>query len=378
MKIIYRVKNLTSFYKLNAYLIMTLSSLGFSFGIIITRMYGETTELSEVLRFQSIVALASFILQLGYRASLRKYYYNGYKKIVSVSHDFFYIFIIFSACMVLFVEFLYGTNFFIVSSLAVAYLTFLQTQAVVEKNICKQLFCALGNFVICSSCGVALSFLFIENFIYIELFAFGVILLFFRSVNLKKVYNRRSVVLKILYLSQSYQIGSFMIVLMVFIVIQSVVTKHSETDLVIYLADAQLISGFLVLFIGQLLILFERILYNDENINYKIYVCTCAVILLISMLVSWGYSLIQSTSFYNIILFMIILNSRFILGYIVQYVKYYRASFNFLAVFIIGIYFVYYSFYLGDFLYLQLSPPVLIMLFGFFVLSPSSKKNNET
>lgn len=367
-------KRLEVFYKAQAFLVMTLSSLGFTVGLVFVRLWGEEENLADILNYQSSVTLLSFILQLGYRASLRKFYYEGYERIVSISHDFFYIFIVVSALCSYVIQYYTGINLYLVSSLVVAYLTFLQTQAVIKQDLRAQVYSALGNFFICAVAGMGVVLLSIENFYIFEGFSLFILFLFPRSLNVRKVFARRSLIAEILIRSQSYQIGSMMIMLMVFVLTQSVIHKYSNSKVIVAFADVQLVSGFLTLIFGQTLVLFEKKLYVIESARYFVFLRMLLFIAGVSAIASLLFSYLHGVNFYLLFVFLIVLNSRVLIGYVIQYADNNRMLINVMAIALSLIYGAYYFSMLGEGLIYQIIPVILVLTVGCYLLYPAKRE----
>lgn len=372
-------KRLELFYKAQAFLVMTLSSLGFTAGLAFVRVLGEESDLSDVLNYQSSITLLSFVLQLGYRASLRKYYYEGYTRVVDVSHDFFYLFVVISASVAYLIQYYIQVNLYIVSSLVVAYLTFLQTQAVVRQKLLPQLCSAIGNFFICVAAGIGVVVFSIDDYYIFEAFALFVLIFFSRNVSFRRLYMRRAIVIDILVKSQSYQIGSLMIMLMVFVLTQSVIHRYSDSNVIVAFADIQLISGLLTLVFGQALVLFEKNLYGAESAKYTVFLQISIFIAAVSALASVLFAVFHGVDFNLLLVFIIILNSRVLLGYVIQYVDNNRRLINLIAIAMSALYSIYYMFMVGEYLDLQIIPVLFVLMVGGYMMRPISReKNAET
>lgn len=369
-------KRLEVFYKAQAFLVMTLSSLGFTAGLGLVRIWGDEANLAEILNYQSSITLLSFMLQLGYRASLRKYYYEGYERTVSISHDFFYLFVVFSAMCSYVIQYYIGANLYLVSSFVVAYLTFLQTQAVIKKDLKSQLYSALGNFFICSVAGLGVVLLSIENFYIFEGVALFILLFFPRNINIRKVLARRVLIMEILIRSQSYQIGSMMIMLMVFVLTQSVIHEYSNSKEIVAFADVQLVSGLLTLMFGQTLVLFEKKLYTAKIARYLVFLRMSLFIAGVSGIASLFFSYLHGVSFLLLFVFLIILNSRVLVGYVIQYTDKNRSLINVIAIALSIMYGAYYFSILGEGLIYQIVPVVFVLIVGGYLLYPAKRELN--
>ena len=144
---------------------------------------------------------------------------------------------------------------------------------------------------------------------------------------LKRKFN---IFIRLICLSQSFQLGSGVIFLMIYSIIQYVVLHYSDGPEVLLLADIQLIAGGLALLTSQLLLVFERGIYKQTSIRLRIFGYLTVIQLgCVVFLCFYAYCFYSFDIWYPIVI-AFILTSRTSLGYIVQYINKGRVYLNFM------------------------------------------------
>lgn len=352
--------------KCRTFVLLTLSSLGFSLGLVLVRLFGDEAMLPKVLSFQSTVVLLSFILQLGSRAALRVHFYGYRHRLVGISEDFVYLLQIPLAILgVVYVVYFNG-QIYLATSCALALTTLRLTLSVARESPREQLIYSSANFLLCLS-GSILFLLesdYLDADVLIEVLSLLVIVLSYKKIHIPTVLRRRKAIYLILYKAQSYQLGSGVVALMVFVLTQSMILIYENTTTIVAYADVQIASGFLTLFLGQTLLMFEARLYKDSAARIKVFGCmlllhvstVCLFSLLVSSLYQVGFSVVFVASF--------ILSSRVTLGFITQYTVLGRRWLNAFFVSAAIFYSAYYLFFLKTFVGAQLVPVMLFIILG--------------
>lgn len=135
--------------RLSTLLLLFLSALGFSLGLLIARLHGSEAVLYNVLNFQSTVTLFGFFLQMGFRASLRFHVHENRPKLVSTLESMLTLLLLLLSVVGLFFEFISGEYYFLSASSVLAVVTLKLTLSVARESKRKQLCYTFTNLFIC-------------------------------------------------------------------------------------------------------------------------------------------------------------------------------------------------------------------------------------
>jgi len=352
--------------KFKAFFLLILSSLGFSVGLVLARLNGDESLLPKILDFQSVVVLVSFVLQLGSRAALRVHHYNNRHRLVNVSEDFLYLLLVPLSVLGLFFETYFDRGFYIVASCALTLVTLRLALSVARQDLKAQFKYTVVNFLLCIS--GSLFFIVevggIRPDILIELLSLLIILTLYEKIDISIVIKYRKAIFSIFYKAQSYQFGSGAISFMVFVLTQSMILNYSDSIVMVAYTDIQIASGFLTLFIGQALLLFESKLYAEDEARLKVFGGILLLQIFLAILFSSIVCLVYEVSFSLMFVISFILSSRVVLGYIVQYAAGKRLWLNLFFCLLLMFYLTYYLFFLGNDIEFQIVPVFLFVTFG--------------
>lgn len=349
---------------------LLFSSLGFSVGIIVVRVFLDNDALSYILNLQGIVVFTSFILQFGLRASLRVSIYKNRVRLADVSEQsLYFILVVFGTVALLFEFILSKTLFFCLSSL-LAIVTLRLTLSVARNKTLLIYFFSVVNFAV--AVGSSIILLIFRDFEIsgkvIEVFSLLGIFLMYKKIYLKNILRYKKVVLLVYFKAQSYQLGSGVIALFVFLLNQSVVAQFKDKEYLSAYSDAVILSGFLVLLVGKGMLLFERRFYeygSNKLIFYSFMIVFQSFLSLVFLVfVSFFYE------FYDFIFFVVVfvLLSRSTAGYIVQYVETKRNILNlFSLVFFVGYVFIYCFYFKYVSVYFHIYPVIFYLFIGFLL-----------
>lgn len=361
--------------KLLSLLILILSSLGFSVGIVAIRIYSDSDSLAYIINLQSIVVFSSFILQLGLRAAIRVQIYNRRLRLAKITYDSLYIILACLSIVGFLVEFYLNTYLFISLSSLLAIVTLSLTMSVAKNTFYSIILLSLLNFLVafCS----AFILLVVDNIeltsILVELISIFVFITMHRAIDWKRLYRYRLKIIMVYWNAQSYQLGSCVVALFIFLLTQSAVVQFEGNALNAY-SDALILSGFLVLALGKGMLLIEKKLYNSGDKKYSLYIFLIAMQVLVSAIFSSIISYIYNISWVLMLSVVFVLLSRTTAGYIIQYVEGNRNVLNYIS----GFFFVGYSLvYTLGFKSIDVSYhilPVVIYLFVGLLLFRSNRK----
>lgn len=358
------------FYKFISLGSLILSSLGFTTGVVLIRGFSSSESLSYIINLQSIVVFTSFLLQLGLRAALRGHLYNGRERLVKAAYESLYVFLLAIACLGVVFEILLDEFLYISLSCLLAIVTLKLTLAVARGETSEIITFSVLNFIVSS--GSAFVLITIQDLTIIdkaiELISLLVLILLYRKMELKKVLRLRLYLLKVYWKAQSFQLGSCVIALFIFLLNQSAVAQLDGEHLNAY-SDALILSGFLVLLIGKVLLLLERKFFHSGEKLYFLYVLLVVGQSVISAIVSYILSVLYQMSWGIIFTILFVLLSRTTAGYLVQFTKKKRSTLNFVSG---ALFLSYVSLYLIGFKDLsigyQLIPVLLYLSLGFLFL----------
>lgn len=359
--------------KFKSFFLLLLSALGFSLGLLLARITGNNELLPVILNFQSTVVLLSFILQLGFRASLRIHLYHNRSRLVKLCEEFLYRMLLFCAFIGFFLELYFDIKIYIASSAALAYITLKLTLSVARENLRKQFFYTILNFYLCFS--GAVFFLVVNDIgsasLLIETSAFITLALFCRKT--VGSITRKNIIYSILYRAQSYQLGSGVISLIVFILTQSMITTYTNDIVMVAFSDAQIASGFISLLIGQCLLLFEVKLYKNNGARIHLFFTLMLLQFIVVFILAISMHNFYLVDFYLFFVVNFILTSRVLLGYLVQYVIQGREYLNMLCTALLLYFCVYYFLYLKENVYVHILPVLTFIFVGTYLLIKEKK-----
>ena len=129
--------------------ILFLSALGFSIGLFLVRVFGSVDAVENVLVYQSTIALLAFVLQCGFRASLRSSIYKNRKKIVHFAQIYLILFLVIISMLGVLFELIYSAIYFVSASCVLAVVTLKFTLSVAMDLKRDQIIYGALNFVIC-------------------------------------------------------------------------------------------------------------------------------------------------------------------------------------------------------------------------------------
>jgi len=353
--------------------ILIFSSLGFSTGIIAIRLYSGTDSLAYIINLQSIVVFTSFILQFGLRAAIRVHIYNRRLRLAKVSYDSLYLLLAFLSIIGFSVEFYSDTYVFISLSCLLAIVTLNLTIGIAKNNFKSIVYLSVVNFLVAFGSSVILLIFKTPELtsVFIEVTSIVVFISIYRKVNWTQLHKYKIPIVRVYWSAQSYQLGSCVVALFIFLLTQSAVIQFEGSALNAY-SDALILSGFLVLLLGKGMLLFERRLYNSVDKQYLLYISLIVIQILVSAIFSAIISHIYDVNWVLMLSVIFVLLSRTTVGYIVQYVENNRGVLNYVSgFFFIGYIIVYIlGFKNIDITYHSL-PVLMYLLVGFFLF----KKN---
>ena len=354
-----------------------MSSLGFSLGAVFIRFFSDTISLAFIINLQSIVVFSSFILQFGLRAALRVHIYSGRLLLAKRSSESLYVLMLLISLLGFFIEVYIDTFYFISLSCLLSIVT-LKLTISIAKNTFRTIFgYSLLNFIVTISSSllvILIKDLKFSSYI-IEISSITLLLLLYSSINWRALLRHFRKILKVYWGAQSYQLGSCVVALFVFLLTQTAVVQFKGDDLIAY-SDALILSGLLVMLIGKAMLLFEKNIYGSEDNQYALYVfilclqiCICAVF---STFLYFYYN-VSWTIMFSVIF---VLLSRTSAGYVVQYVEKNRWLLNIVS----GIFFILYALvYFTNLKELNIGyhfyPVFVYLLIGFLLLKNIDLKN---
>lgn len=316
--------------------LLILTATGFSFGLLYARLFSAEVILSEVIRLQSYVVFLSFFLQLGYRAAIRKYIYSSRLHLAKLMQSFLYLFLLSCAIVGLAVEYFLDSYHFIALSSLMAWLTFKFTIAVSLNNDKEFVLYGISVFLCALIPSISISFFrYNSSFLYFyqEFFSVIVLLVLIFSMEFKKSYRLRGRVLfKTLLESHYYQIGSGVMYMIVFMLAQSIISGSYDIEHLKAYTDIQIMSGFFVLFTGKLLLLYEKTIFFDKSVRFKVFLLLVFLVLTVALLTAFILSNFGSASLVYLIVICFVLLSRPVMGYVVQYFM--CIQFNLIMIFV--------------------------------------------
>ncbi|ATG76503.1 hypothetical protein [Pseudoalteromonas sp. 1_2015MBL_MicDiv] len=356
--------------KIISFFSLVFSSLGFTSGILLVRAFSNHESLSQVINLQSIVVFSSFILQFGLRAALRGHIYNGRIRLAQLSERSLHYILALCSILVFFIEYLYGLYFYFCLSSLIALVTLRLTINVAKNNFLSIFkFSALNFFVAIVGSVCILIFDEIEYAnITIELFSLLIIIFTVKLNSFFYCLKYKTSLLKVYFDAQSFQLGSCVIALFIFLLSQTAIVQFSNSNQLSAYSDALIVSGFLVLLLGKLLLLFERKLYQENAKHLRFFIIMILSQTILASFFSLILSKVYSVSFLISFTVVFILLSRIPIGYIVQYEKENRFLLNVVS----GLFFIgYICFYMFGFksldITLHILPVIIFMLFGLFL-----------
>lgn len=315
--------------RLSTLFLLFLSALGFSLALLIARVYGHEGILYHTLNFQSTITLIGFILQMGFRASLRMHIHKNRVRIVVILESMLILSLLLFSFVGLFFEIIISKYYFISASSALAVLTLKLTLSVAREDKRKQLYYTVGNFFLCLN-GVFIYILFepdilMSNFI-LELVSLIILLLVYIFDSKKIIIDKSNIKLftTVLANSQSFQLGSGFIFFAIYILTQVVLFSYAGKEELLVFADMQILSGGLVLLIGQILLIVESKIYKNIAIRLKLLLFIISIQALFVIFVGAIFYYIYNVSLGFILTILFVLTSRVSVGYIVQYINEYR------------------------------------------------------
>lgn len=354
-----------------------MSSLGFSIGVVFIRFFSDTTSLAFIINLQSIVVFSSFILQLGLRAALRVHIYSGRLLLARRSSESLYILLLFISLLGFFTEVYIDTFYFIALSCLLSIVTLRLTISIAKNNFRTIFGYSFLNFIVTISSSLLVILIKDLNFssYIIEISSILLLLLLYSPIKWKALLRHFGKILKVYWGAQSYQLGSCVVALFVFLLTQTAVVQFKGDDLIAY-SDALILSGLLVMLIGKAMLLFEKNIYGSEGNQYGLYVFILCLQICICFLFSTFLYFYYNVSWTIMFSVIFVLLSRTSAGYIVQYVEKNRRLLNIVS----GVFFVLYtSVYLTDLKELSIGyhffPVFVYLLIGFLLLKNVGLKN---
>ncbi|MBG0843054.1 hypothetical protein [Ectopseudomonas toyotomiensis] len=356
--------------KVLAFLLLILSSLGFSCSLLLVRVVGNKADLAYLIDFQSILVILSFILQFGFRACLRYEYFCNHKLLVARAESLLIFFLAAMSCCSLVLSF-FSSNYFFATSALLAVLTLRQGLAVAAQNLREQAKYAVCVFVLCCS-GVVLVFLpfdaWLKDLIF-EILSAGVLVLM-TCLGRFKVHDliKKSWIFYYFFLrSQGFQLGSGLGYFFGFILAQTVVSNYASSSVIESYADVQLIAGVVSLFAGKFVMLIEGRFYEKGANNFFIFALLLFLCGGVSLLISFGLWLYHEVDFWLLYFMCSILLSRFLIGFLVQYVERRNSVFYLFLVMVLMLQLVLY-FFEGS-IFMQYTVSVLVVVAGLYFMS---------
>ena len=360
--------------KMLTFFFLILSSLGFSTGIVTTKIFSDSNSLAYILKLQSVVVFTSFILQLGLRAALRVQIYSNRKRLAKITYDYLYVFLSILSILAFISELYFSKYLFFTLSSLLAIVTLNLTLSVASNVLKSIVIFGFITFLVAFSGSLIL--LLVDDIkmtsMLIELISLIVLISLYRVENWSKIYKYRKKIIVIYWNAQSYQLGSCVVALFIFLLTQSAVLQFKDGTLNAY-SDALIFSGFIVLFIGQIMLLFERKLYKSKSNKYFLYILMIIIHVFISAIFSFIASYIYNTDWVLMMSVVFILLSRTTAGYIVQYIELKRDVLNCISgVFFLG-YLIFYFFGFKNFdINYHIYPVILYLFLGFVLLKRES------
>lgn len=360
--------------KLVSFISLIFSSLGFTLGLLLIRFFSDHQSLVYIINLQSTVVFLSFILQFGLRAAIRQHIYRQRLRLANVSEkSLHYILALLSIVMFL-IEYFYNEYFYFCLSSLLTLVTLKLTTNVAKNNVFSIIkFSGLNFFVAISGSCFILYFNSIEyaNFS-LECISLVAIILTIKIKDAALCLKHKVSICRIYCKAQSYQLGSSVIALFVFSLSQTAIIQFTVSDELSAYSDALIASGFLVLLLGKMLLLFEKKLYQDKAKHFYFFSLIVVAQVSFTAVFSLALSIIYNVNFLTSFVVVFILLSRIPVGYIVQYVNNNRFLLNILSS---GAFLFYLAFYMFDFkninINYQIFPVVLYLAAGFLLFYKS-------
>jgi hypothetical protein len=363
--------------KLVVFIVLIVSSVGFSVGLVLAKVLGDETIVTKIVNFQSIVVFFSFILQLGTRSALRLHYYKNRQRLVALVEQSLYVFLILVCFLGGAYELYTGNIAYIIFSSTLAFVTLKLTLTIARNDFRGQVLYTIQNLILCVSGSI---FYLIEPFLFsadvmLETSSLLILVLNYHKIKYTLIYKKRRSLASIFLTAQSYQLGSGVIAIMVFVLVQGALLKYSNTDVMLAFADIQIAAGFIVLLMGQALLVCERRLYKEQQIKFKVF----CIMLMLQTIITCGIASvlygIYGGDVFLLFVLSFLLSSRVVLGYIVQYVSSNnsRRSMNKFFIIVLGLYATYFYNFMHLPVVVQLFPVLFFILLGFILISRECK-----
>ncbi|WP_144062934.1 hypothetical protein [Litchfieldella anticariensis] len=308
--------------RLVSFLFVLGSSIGFSLLLLSVRYYGVTSQVSEIIDYQSKVVFFSFLFQAGLRSAVRNLIHFG--KIKSADLSVSVLITLLSLIMVFYFLSLpfNSSHLYLTTAGLVAVTTLTMSVSIAKSDNKKIVISSVFNILAIVVPGLMVIIFDAKEELFSELasiflaIVFLLFIGFFPSLKLK----RANPVFKYGF---PMQLGSFFIYSSIFLFAQIVVNFSKENQVLpLVYADAQIVSGVILLLLSKSLLFLEGRIYKNNNFSF-IYGCSIVLLLFVSLV----FSIVETTLIENdsalMMAFMVflILSSRLPAGYLVQYLK---------------------------------------------------------
>lgn len=365
--------------KLTSFVVLLFSSIGFSFGAVVIRLFSDGDALAYIINLQSMVVFGSFILQFGLRAASRVHIYNGRPQMTKLASDLLHVILCLLAIIGLALE-IYTEKYIYVSLSSLLAMVTLRLTISVAKNITTSIInLSMLNFLVASGSSLILLAIGdqVKATIVIEAASAAGLLFMINGIKLQNIFRFRQLLVLMFLRAQSYQLGSCVIALFIFLLTQSAVSQLEGVALSAF-SDALILSGFLVLLLSKTLLLVERKLYSKEANKLSLFTFLIAMQVLVSIIFSVLLHSIYGVGITLMFTLLFVLLSRTTAGYIVQYVEVNRNVLNYVSSIFFVVYFFAFFLELKSIdISLHVIPVIIFLSIGAFLLKRSTVNTTE-